>query len=69
MQRRSKALKGQLVLMILRGVFKSAIWSHFPCFLVFFCCFGHINYAIMQLDLALLILVGFLERLNKGLNL
>jgi len=30
---------------------------------------GTINYAIMQLDLALLILVGFLERLNKGLNL
>lgn len=29
----SKAVKGQLVLIILRGVFKSAIWSYFLSFL------------------------------------
>lgn len=26
-------MKGQLVLIILKGVFKSAIWSYFLCFL------------------------------------
>lgn len=31
---RSKATRGQLVLIILKSVFKSAIWSYFLCFLV-----------------------------------